>query len=444
MRRIWLLFLALLLGSGISHAQQGGYSNKNTGGGVPITTVGGLGSFTANKLALVTDGSTTTDCTVGGGSNLVLCQFNVTWAAVSAAGGGGSLTLQTNGTANSSTSLLNFTSSSANATGLALNFSNPSGGIEKAEVAGTLNLSSLTAPAAQGDQVCGNSTPAWADCVPGLANRTASGTTDTIASGDRLNVITYTSSSAVAVTLPAASSFGNNFAFHVEPQGSGAVTITPASGTINGASSFVPSQGSNCTIYSPDNTNYTAHCSPGIIGWGSLAPTFTAHGVSLPLQGTDTKLLTSGTVSGTGSALCADANGGATTSGCSTGTPVTKAFQTGLTANVAATNIIASATAGFYTVKCEVILTTAATTSSTLPSCSIIATDETGTSHTFGMTNTSSANTVGTMGSPATPPVMNGIYVQAGSAIQYSTATYTSTGTTAMQYSVRVLVEGPF
>jgi len=35
------------------------------------------------------------------------------------------------------------------------------------------------------------------------------------------------------------------------------------------------------------------------------------------IQGTDTKLLSSGTVSGTGASLCTDANGGATTSGCS-------------------------------------------------------------------------------------------------------------------------------
>jgi len=34
------------------------------------------------------------------------------------------------------------------------------------------------------------------------------------------------------------------------------------------------------------------------------------------LQGTDTKILTSGTVAGTGATLCTDANGGATTSGC--------------------------------------------------------------------------------------------------------------------------------
>ena len=40
---------------------------------------------------------------------------------------------------------------------------------------------------------------------------------------------------------------------------------------------------------------------------------------STSLQGTDTKVLTAGTVSGTGSPLCTDANGGATTSGCPSG-----------------------------------------------------------------------------------------------------------------------------
>jgi hypothetical protein len=53
--------------------------------------------------------------------------------------------------------------------------------------------------------------------------------------------------------------------------------------------------------------------------------TTTSGGVlgSEALQGTDTKVLTAGTVSGTGSSLCTDANGGATTSGCPTASVVT-------------------------------------------------------------------------------------------------------------------------
>ena len=42
-----------------------------------------------------------------------------------------------------------------------------------------------------------------------------------------------------------------------------------------------------------------------------------------PVQGTDSKLLSSGTVSGTGNPLCLDANGGATTSGCTAGSGLT-------------------------------------------------------------------------------------------------------------------------
>ena len=44
---------------------------------------------------------------------------------------------------------------------------------------------------------------------------------------------------------------------------------------------------------------------------------------SASLQGTDTKVLTAGIVSGTATPLCTDGNGGATTSGCSTGAVVT-------------------------------------------------------------------------------------------------------------------------
>jgi hypothetical protein len=46
---------------------------------------------------------------------------------------------------------------------------------------------------------------------------------------------------------------------------------------------------------------------------------------STSLQGTDTKVLTAGTVVGTGSTLCTDANGGATTSGCAGGSLPTTA-----------------------------------------------------------------------------------------------------------------------
>lgn len=164
-------------------------------------------------------------------------------------------------------------------------------------------LSQLMNPAKNGDVMCGSS-GTWTDCVPGEQQRKVTGTTDTIVATDRLNMVTYTSSSAVAVTLPAASSFGNNFVFHVEAQGSGAVTFTPASGTINGASSFTPPTNSFGTIYSPDNTNYTADFAlkiPLVTAFASLPACSSANeGVFAPVS--DSATITWGaTITGGGS-----------------------------------------------------------------------------------------------------------------------------------------------
>ncbi len=124
--------------------------------------------------------------------------------------------------------------------------------------ANSFALSQLVDPSAQGDVICGNSTPAWSDCTPGLQQRSVTGASDAISSTDRGNMVTYSSASAVAVSLPAASSFGNNFFFHAEVTAAGLPTFTPVSGTINGASSFTPPANSFGTIYSPDNINWIA------------------------------------------------------------------------------------------------------------------------------------------------------------------------------------------
>jgi hypothetical protein len=73
-----------------------------------------------------------------------------------------------------------------------------------------------------------------------------------------------------------------------------------------------------------NNTSGTAVVDGGAVpamvypGAGIANSTGSAWGTSYAAQGTDSKLLTSGTVSGTAATLCTDANGGATTSGCST------------------------------------------------------------------------------------------------------------------------------
>jgi hypothetical protein len=98
----------------------------------------------------------------------------------------------------------------------------------------------------------------------GLANRIVSGTTDTILYSDRIQKITYTSASAVAVTVPQANSTGFtiNTAFRTKVTGVGIVTFTPTTSTVNGQATFKQSQGQTCTWYS-DNSNYTTDCWDG-------------------------------------------------------------------------------------------------------------------------------------------------------------------------------------
>jgi len=61
--------------------------------------------------------------------------------------------------------------------------------------------------------------------------------------------------------------------------------------------------------------------STNVAAWIPGAPVTSVAGLTGAVagQGTDTKVMTAGTVAGTGATLCTDANGGATTSGCSSG-----------------------------------------------------------------------------------------------------------------------------
>lgn len=105
----------------------------------------------------------------------------------------------------------------------------------------------------------------------GTTGRTVTGTTDTIAAADRATLVTYTSSSATAVSLTSAATLGTNFTFAVRNTGTGTVTITPTAGTIDSTtdsagSSIALSPQQWCVFNSPDNVNYTGRCSVGSTG----------------------------------------------------------------------------------------------------------------------------------------------------------------------------------
>ena len=131
------------------------------------------------------------------------------------------------------------------------------------------------------------------------------------------------------------------------------------------------------------------------------------------------------------------------------GSIVAKADQTNLTANVGATTILTPGSNGFYVFWCYTVETTAATTSSTLPSCQFNYNDaDTNVAKTGLVTNTNTTNAVGATGpsgaGTSQAPGEQPFFAKAGVAIQYLTQSYASSGATAMVYAIHVRLMGPF
>ena len=112
---------------------------------------------------------------------------------------------------------------------------------------------------------------------------------------------------------------------------------------------------------------------------------------------------------------------------------------TAQTANSGAQVLTSSALAGLYRVSCYTVLTTAGTTSSTLPQCAFQFTDaDTGVQSAYlQITGNLSSNIVGTTQT-------QGFYTfnaKAGTTIQYATLNYASSGATPMAYAIHVRLE---
>lgn len=201
-------------------------------------------------------------------------------------------TLQTDGVSNSSQTLLNFTDTSG-PTGIV--FTNPSGGVESANLANTFgggnSVPLVTATGIQaGDVIC--YTTMLVNCTPSVVPNEQTGTSYAILTTDRLKFLTFTNSSATAVSLSAASTTGftNGFSLAVKNTGAGAVTITPTTSTICGLSTLVILQGMQANLVS-DGTNYvctvsgyasatTGTIGGAIVGVGCDTGTVTINGAS--------------------------------------------------------------------------------------------------------------------------------------------------------------------
>jgi hypothetical protein len=236
---------------------------------------------------------------------------------------------------------------------------------------------------------------------------------------------------------------------------------------VNDASSTNP-----CTI--------TATTESGLLGWywRSANSTFTsstqcpdvwpAHledmsastwklGASSPtmagIQGTDTNILSSGVMTGaTGTGLCKDANGGATTVSCTSNSiPVAAAVNlTAQNSNIGATTILTPSANGYYRISGWEVSTNTPT-GGVVPSVSILFTDaDASVAQTVVMLYTAVANAAGVPAqtnsqSLSTAPEWSGtFYAKSGVAIQYETTGYTAGSGTALQYALHLRLEGPF
>jgi fibronectin-binding autotransporter adhesin len=120
--------------------------------------------------------------------------------------------------------------------------------------------------------VSGNLAITAAGLITSQAINPQTGTTYTMLSTDAGKLVTFTNASAIAVTLPQATTTGftAGYSFDVQVPGAGSVTITPTTSTINGASTLVIAHNQGCTITS-DGTNYQVSACTAATGGGSVA-----------------------------------------------------------------------------------------------------------------------------------------------------------------------------
>lgn len=112
-----------------------------------------------------------------------------------------------------------------------------------------------------------------------VINAQGTAATYTIASSDLGETVTHAKATAVAVTLPQAGtgSFGAGAAYTEVNLGSGLVTVTPTTSTVNGAATLVLNQGQGAYLIS-DGTNYTAFVGLSPYGVISTGTKFTTSG----------------------------------------------------------------------------------------------------------------------------------------------------------------------
>ena len=177
-------------------------------------TVAGLpaGAYT-NAIAVVTNGSTSSDCTVGGGTSRVFCQLvSGTWTALGGSGGGGSPGGSTYAT-------------QYNAGGGTF------GGVNSPSTNGVYNVIY---------NVTGSAPLAPSVSLGGVPVNTQSSATPSITQANDVQMVqTTNSTTSTATAVPAGSTLSASFAYVLCNTGTVVNTVTPTTSTINGNATIV-------------------------------------------------------------------------------------------------------------------------------------------------------------------------------------------------------------
>ena len=319
MKTIQRLALAVIALASLAYGQGSNGNNFGGGGGsgVTITNVAGLASVagkTKGTIAVVTDGNSATDCTVGGGSNLVTCQYNgSTWSQLVASSSGGTAFSAITGSTNSTAAMVCSTGCSIAVRGSGTNQSTSLTGTPSITInaltATTINGAAFSGTFSGAPTFSGNiaftGTPTFSNTLALNTSGTSGGLTGTPSITVNALSATTINGAALSGTFTGTPTFSGNVAFSGTPTFSNtlalntsgnagtsttAANLTGCTGTATGDICYYNS-GWTRLAGNASGTKFLQETSAGAISWatGGSAPSLDqVTGSAAQATGTET------------------------------------------------------------------------------------------------------------------------------------------------------------
>ena len=292
-------------------------SGGGGGNGVTITTVAGLASVpgkTNGTIAVVTNGNSATDCTVGGGSNLVTCQYNgSTWSQLVASSSGGTAFSAITGSTNTTAAMICSTGCSIAVSGSGTNQSTSLTGTPSITInaltATTINGAAFSGTFSGAPTFSGNiaftGTPTFSNTLALNTSGTSGGLTGTPSITVNALSATTINGAALSGTFTGTPTFSGNVAFSGTPTFSNTLALNTSgnAGTSTTAANLTGCTGSatgDICYYNSgwtrlagnaSGTKFLQETSAGAISWatGGSAPSLDqVTGSAAQATGTET------------------------------------------------------------------------------------------------------------------------------------------------------------